>query len=122
MKLVLFSLFLCFLATPTLAASWAVLVSGSNGFWNYRHQSDICHAYHTLISKGFNSSNIIVFSYDDVANDPENPYPGQLFNKPTWEDPGFDIYAGCKIDYKGLDVTPTNFLNVLKGIIILCIQ
>lgn len=24
---------------------WAVLVAGSNGFWNYRHQADICHAY-----------------------------------------------------------------------------
>ena len=31
------------LATAT--DHWAVLVAGSNGFWNYRHQADICHAY-----------------------------------------------------------------------------
>lgn len=24
---------------------WAVIVAGSNGFWNYRHQADVCHAY-----------------------------------------------------------------------------
>jgi glycosylphosphatidylinositol transamidase (GPIT) subunit GPI8 len=23
----------------------AVLVAGSNGYWNYRHQADIAHAY-----------------------------------------------------------------------------
>ncbi len=25
---------------------WAVLVAGSDGFFNYRHQADVCHAYH----------------------------------------------------------------------------
>lgn len=24
---------------------WAVLVAGSQGYDNYRHQADICHAY-----------------------------------------------------------------------------
>ena len=24
---------------------WAVLVAGSNGWSNYRHQADVCHAY-----------------------------------------------------------------------------
>jgi legumain len=90
---------------------WAVLVAGSNGFWNYRHQADICHAYQVLIKNGFPSSNIIVMAYDDIANDPENPIPGKLFNKPD----GTDVYAGCKIDYKGDDVTPANFLAILEG-------
>jgi legumain len=100
-----------------LAASagehYAVLVAGSNGFWNYRHQSDICHAYQILINNGFKPENVITFSYDDVANDSENPFPGQLFNKPS--DKGVDVYAGCKIDYSGDDVTPANFLAALIG-------
>lgn len=50
-------------------------------------------------------------AYDDVANDAENPFPGQLFNKPN----GPDVYKGCNIDYKGDDVTPENFLSILKG-------
>jgi len=24
---------------------WALLVSGSEGYWNYRHQSDVFHAW-----------------------------------------------------------------------------
>ena len=90
---------------------WAVLVAGSNGFWNYRHQADICHSYQILKKNGIPESNIIVMSYDDVANDPENPIPGKLFNKPNGE----DVYAGCNIDYKGDSVTPENFMAILKG-------
>ena len=48
---------------------WALLVAGSNGFWNYRHQADICHAYQVLIKNGFPADNIILMAYDDIAND-----------------------------------------------------
>lgn len=90
---------------------WAVLVAGSNGFWNYRHQADVCHAYQVLKKNGFPEANIITMAFDDIANDPENPIPGKLYNKPN----GDDVYAGCKIDYKGNDVTPANFLAILQG-------
>lgn len=60
---------------------------------------------------GIPESNIITMIYDDVANDPENPFPGKLFNKPN----GQDVYAGCNIDYKGESVNPDNFLAILKG-------
>lgn len=97
------------------AANYAVIVAGSNGFMNYRHQADVCHAYHVLIDDGnFDAENIILMSYDDVAGDSENPFPGQLFNKPT-DGKGTDVYNGCKIDYKGDDVTAENFMNILKG-------
>ena len=58
---------------------------------------------------------IIVFAYDDIANNTRNPFPGKVFNKPTYSDPGVDVYQGVKIDYSGKDVTPTNFQNVLTG-------
>jgi legumain len=54
-------------------------------------------------------------AYDDIANNPSNPFPGQLFNKPDPTGPGYDVYAGCNIDYKGADVTPANFQAVLTG-------
>lgn len=101
---------LLLLSGSAFAANWAVLVAGSNGFWNYRHQADICHAYQTLVKGGIPASNIIVFSYDDVASSSQNPVKGKLFNIPN----GQDVYAGCKIDYRGADVTPKNFLSVLK--------
>ena len=57
-----------------------------------------------------------MMAYDDIANNSRNPFPGQLFNKPTAAgEPGNDVYAGCNIDYKGADVTPQKFMDVLTG-------
>lgn len=94
---------------------WAVLVAGSNDFWNYRHQSDVYHAYQVLLKNGMNPDNIIVFAFDDIANNSENPMKGKVFNKPDPTGKGVDVYAGVKIDYKGELVTPENFLNVIQG-------
>lgn len=58
-------------------------------------------------------SNIILMMADDVANSGSNPFPGQLFNKPSSQ--GVDVYAGCNIDYRGQDVTAQLFLDVLQG-------
>lgn len=110
MNKIVFLAALLLLSGGAFAANWAVLVAGSNGFWNYRHQADICHAYQTLVKGGIPASNIIVFSYDDVASSSQNPFKGKLINQPN----GQDVYAGCKIDYRGADVTPKNFLSVLK--------
>lgn len=101
------------LLSACACANWAVLVAGSNSWFNYRHQADVLHAYQMLLAKNFDPSKIIVFAYDDIANNARNPFPGQIFNKPTYNEPGKDVYAGAKIDYKGADVTPANFLSVL---------
>lgn len=93
-----------------------MLIAGSSGYGNYRHQADVCHAYQILKKSGVKPSQIIVLATDDIANNSENPYPGQLFNKPTEAGtPGVDVYDGCVIDYSGDDVTPENFVNVLTG-------
>jgi len=59
-----------------------------------------------LIEQGIPASNIIVLHHDDAAKSLKNPFRGKLFNKPTGENPGKDVYAGCKIDYRGIHVTP----------------
>jgi len=95
------------------AEIWSVLVAGSDGWWNYRHQSDICHAYQVLISGGVKADHIIVFAKNDIASNPSNPIIGKIFNKKG--NPGIDVYAGCKIDYSGKELTVKNYLAVLKG-------
>ena len=90
-------IFVILLAQVFTIDHWAVLVVGSNGMWNYRHQADVCHAYHVLRNNGIPESNIIMMAFDDIANDTENPIKGKLFNKPN----GQDVYAGCNIDYRG---------------------
>jgi legumain len=99
-----------------LGANWAVIVAGSNYFYNYRHQTDCCHAFQILVKNGVPADNIITMLYNDIANDPQNPFPGKLFNKPTDQGtPGVDVYDGCQVDYSGDDVTAANFLNILRG-------
>nr|KAJ0200090.1 hypothetical protein LSAT_V11C600332910 [Lactuca sativa] len=93
------------------STTWAVLVAGSNGYQNYRHQANVCHAYQILKRGGLNDENIIVFMYDDIANDPSNPRPGTLINSPN----GSDVYAGVPKDYTGESVTAANFYAVLLG-------
>lgn len=108
---------LLILSLSFLAASaetgkhWALIVAGSNGWYNYRHQADTCHAYQILHKNGIPDENIVVMMYDDIAHNPSNPTPGIIINKPN----GDDVYKGVPKDYTKEDVTPDNFLNILKG-------
>ncbi|KAM4691022.1 legumain [Rhinophrynus dorsalis] len=90
---------------------WVVLVAGSNGWYNYRHQADLCHSYQIVKRNGIPDEQIVVMMYDDIANNDENPTKGIIINRPN----GTDVYAGVPKDYTGEDVTPQNFLAVLKG-------
>jgi len=90
---------------------WALLVAGSNYWYNYRHQADICHAYQVLHAHGIPDENIVVMMYDDIANNTANPTPGIILNNPN----GSDVYHGVPKDYVGREVNPKNFINVLTG-------
>jgi len=95
----------------TWAANWALLVAGSNGWFNYRHQADVCHAYQILHKNGIPDSNIVVMMYDDLAENKQNPTKGIIINHPH----GKDVYHGVPKDYTGSTVTPENFINILLG-------
>ncbi|XP_039022701.1 vacuolar-processing enzyme-like isoform X3 [Hibiscus syriacus] len=94
-----------------LGTRWAVLVAGSAGFGNYRHQADVCHAYQLLRKGGLKEQNIIVFMNDDIAMNDLNPRPGIIINHPQ----GDDVYAGVPKDYTGEHVTAANLYAVLLG-------
>ncbi|XP_040915967.1 legumain [Toxotes jaculatrix] len=96
---------------PDSGKNWVVIVAGSNGWYNYRHQADACHAYQIVHRNGIPDEQIVVMMYDDLAQNEENPTPGILINRPN----GTDVYKGVPKDYTGDDVTPENFLAVLKG-------
>jgi len=96
---------------PPTQKIWALLVAGSNFWYNYRHQADVCHAYQILHAHGIPDENIIVMMYDDIANNEQNPTPGIVINHPN----GQDVYKGVPKDYIGNDVNSQNFINVLTG-------
>ncbi|BFZ12376.1 hypothetical protein BsWGS_15414 [Bradybaena similaris] len=105
------TLVICLVGVAVAEQHWALLVAGSNGYDNYRHQADICHAYHIVRNHGIPDERIIVMMYDDIANSAENPFPGNVINKPG----GPNVYPGVPKDYTGEDVTPDVFLKVLTG-------
>ena len=95
----------------SVGTRWAVLLAGSSGYWNYRHQADVCHAYQLLKKGGLKDENIVVFMYDDIAFNEENPRPGVMINSPH----GDDVYNGVPKDYTGKDVTVNNFFAAILG-------
>lgn len=90
---------------------WALVVAGSAGYGNYRHQADVAHSYHVLRRGGVLQEHIIVMVYDDIAYNPSNPHPGTIRNHPQ----GPDLYKDLKKDYTQDEVNVENFLAVLKG-------
>ncbi len=93
---------------------WAVIMAGSNTYSNYRHQADSHHAVKIMLENGIPRDQIIHMAYDDIANHYRNPFPGQLFNKPS-SGPGRNVYDQSEIDYSGSQVTKDNFFKVLLG-------
>lgn len=81
-----------FLRLPTEngGTKWALLIAGSSGYDNYRHQADVCHAYQIMKKGGLKDQNIVVMMYDDIAYNPKNPRKGVIINKPN----GGNVYAG----------------------------
>jgi legumain len=66
-SILLLATIVLFGASMNQAANWALLVAGSNGWYNYRHQADVCHSYQILHKNGIPDSNIVVMMYDDIA-------------------------------------------------------
>ncbi|XP_063078541.1 legumain-like [Engraulis encrasicolus] len=90
---------------------WVLLVSGSKGWADYRHQADVCRAYQIMHRQGILDEQIVVMMYDDIADNPENNSPRIIKNEPL----GGDVYEGVPKDYTKADVTSSNFPAVLSG-------
>lgn len=74
---------------------WAILVQGSNGWNNYRHQADVLNMYQLLKKKGWDDGHIILIVSDDIAYNSKNKYPGVV---KAYGD-GDNLYVGAQIDY-----------------------
>ena len=97
---------------PALTAQYAVLVQGSNGWNNYRHQADVLSVYQMLKTKGFDDDHIILIIDKALASDAKNPEPGII----RAEDGGKDLLAGSSMDYDNADISPSDISNILLGV------
>ena len=89
----------------------AVIAGLSQGWNNYRHQTDALTLYTLLRGKGVDDDHIIFMTYDDIPTTAENPLRGDVHNVPK----GVNLRAGAVVDYAGANVTSATLKNVLTG-------
>lgn len=93
--------------------NWAVLVSSSKYWFNYRHASNVLSIYRSIKRLGIDDSHIILMLADDTACDARNPWPGTIFNNAHHH---INVYGDdVEVDYRGEEVTVENFLRLLTG-------
>jgi len=91
--------------------NWAVLVSTSRFWFNYRHMANALSLYRTVKRLGIPDSQIILMLSDDIACNPRNAFPGTVFNN---MDEAIDLYGeSIEVDYRGYEVTVDNFMRLL---------
>ena len=99
---------------PTLqthTSNWAVLVSTSRFWFNYRHLANVLSLYRTVKRLGIPDSQIILMLPDDMACNPRNAFPGTVYNN---ADRALDLYGdNIEVDYRGYEVTVENFIRLL---------
>ncbi|KAF2758409.1 glycosylphosphatidylinositol transamidase [Pseudovirgaria hyperparasitica] len=102
------------LVHPTLAehtSNWAVLVSTSRFWFNYRHLANVLSLYRTVKRLGIPDSQIILMLPDDMACNPRNVFPGTVYNN---ADRALDLYGdNIEVDYRGYEVTVENFIRLM---------
>lgn len=107
---------LAFVAVSTLShaahtSNWAVLVSTSRFWFNYRHLANTLSLYRTVKRLGIPDSQILLMLPDDMACNPRNAFSGTVYSN---ADRRMDLYGeNVEVDYRGYEVTVENFLRLL---------
>ncbi|RDW79506.1 hypothetical protein BP6252_04144 [Coleophoma cylindrospora] len=111
LPLVLTSLLLPLPVATEHTSNWAVLVSTSRFWFNYRHLANVLSLYRTVKRLGIPDSQIILMLPDDMACNPRNAFPGTVYSN---ADRAVDLYGdNIEVDYRGYEVTVENFIRLL---------
>ena len=93
--------------------NWAVLINSSRFWFNYRHIANTLSFYHIVKKLGIPDSQIVLMLADDVACNPRNRFPGEVFNNKNRQK---NVYGeNVEVDYRGYEVTVEQFFRVLTG-------
>lgn len=104
--------------------NYAVIVSSSQYWFNYRHTINALTMYNILKEQGnFTDDRIILMLADEYAVNNRNPYKNYLTFTSSDRNPSSssifldDLYKAdeIEIDYRGHDVTVENLARVLSG-------
>ena len=108
---------------PLTTDLWAVVISPSTSWENYRHQADAFAMYQLLRFFGYDDDHIVFIVEDNLAFHPDNIYPGQIFvertNEYTLDDEHIlandDVRNGAVVDYHFSELRPEDLADILMG-------
>jgi phosphatidylinositol glycan class K len=90
--------------------NFAVVVSTSRFYHNYRHVTNALTIYNALRRGGLPDSHIILMLADDIPCNARNPKPNSIVCQRE------NLFSSTvEVDYRGNDVTVDNFIRVLTG-------
>ncbi len=94
-----------------LKDSWALLVQGSSGWENYRHQADVLNVYQMLKAQGWDDAHIILIISDDIAYNEKNKFPGTVATSTFGE----NLYEGAVVDYSSDTLSVSDVKDIMMG-------
>lgn len=94
-------------------SNYAVIVSSSRYWFNYRHVINALSIYTVLRDNGIPDDNIILMLADEIPTNPRNPHKNGMFAE--GRDRRSLYNASVEIDYRGDEVTVHNLRRVLLG-------
>lgn len=96
--------------------NWAILVSTSRFWSNYRDSVNLYFFYDAVKKLGIPDSRIIVFLGEDIPCNARNGFPGKIFAAPPSRSlPVYPLSSAARIDVRSNEVNRQNFLNLLGG-------
>ena len=100
---------------PELKDNWAMVIGASDTWDNYRHQADALAIYQMLKRHGYDDDHIVLVLADNIANDPNNIYPGEVYVRPKGTEGAENVYKDVVVDYRLSDVGIGDLRKILLG-------
>ena len=97
---------------PEHKDNYAVVVAGSSGWSNYRHQADALAMYQALKAQGFDDDLIMLIIEVEIADNPKNLHPGEM----RIVSDGDNLYKDFMIDYKMSSLYSADIQNIMTGV------
>ena len=101
---------------PVYEDYWALLVTPSTTWANYRHQADVMAMYQLLRRHGYDDDHIVVVCEDNLANASQNVYPGKVYveNQNEESEPE-NVHEGFVPDYHFSDIKMEDIRRIILG-------
>ena len=105
---------------PEVTDHWAVVISPSTTWSNYRHQADAFAMYKSLRQHGYDDDHIVLIVEDNLAYDERNLFPGEIYVE-RGDNPSGDIlvndnvHAGAVVDYLFTDLERDDLVAIMTG-------